>query len=103
MTLTIQPCELRGLRHVKAFAVINKSKKLGIPRRYQKSWSQKTVAPNFACEEMRKSFEALAKRWEQKVMAGIAKEKLDEANAEIFGATPTETTGAEQPTLESAG
>lgn len=68
MKTTFKSGELRGLRCVRFKAVINKSKKLGIPRKFQKTWSVKTVAPEFTLEEMKASFEANAKRWEAKVM-----------------------------------
>lgn len=75
MTLKITS-ELTGnqYRVVKAVAVIPKSKKNGVPRRFQKSWKQRTVAPNFACEEMRPAFEAEANRWQARIMAKIASE-----------------------------
>lgn len=71
MRTSFQVGELRGLRCVRFVAVINKSKKLGITKRYQKTWSCKTVAPEYTLEEMKSSFEANAKRWEEKVMGRI--------------------------------
>lgn len=73
MKLTIFPIQSArtGYRYVVAKAVINKSVKLGIPNRVQKTWKVRTVAPNFACEEMKPSFEAQAARWQSKVMAKL--------------------------------
>jgi hypothetical protein len=62
-----------GYRVVKAKAVINPSVALGIPKRRQKTWTVRTVAPELAARENRHMFEAEASRWEQKVMAEIAR------------------------------
>ena len=77
MKLTIEPIESGAtqLRYVRCVAVIPESKKNGVPRRYQKTWKVRTVAPNFATEEMRFSFEQNARRWEANVMARIKREK----------------------------
>ena len=75
MKCTFIEGELRGLRCVRFKAVINKSKKLGVTRRYQKTWSARTVAPEFTLEQMRHTFEAEAKRWETKVLAKLAEDK----------------------------
>jgi len=74
--LTVEPLQSprTGYRYAVAKAVINKSAKKGIPRRYQRTWKVRTVAPNFSAEEMRSSFEANAKRWEAKVMEKIKTE-----------------------------
>lgn len=69
-------------RIVKAVAVIKKSKKLGIPRRFQRTVKVRTVAPDFALEEMRKSFEKDFERWEKRVMAKIAAEKQPKVEPE---------------------
>ena len=74
MKLHIFESTYYGLRAVTALAVINKSVKLGIPRRYQKSWTMKTVAPEFTIQEMKSSIEAEAKRWESKTLARIARD-----------------------------
>lgn len=80
MKLTITAEEWRGLRCVRAVAIMPKSKKLGVPHKLQKTWTVETVAPKFTLEEMRPAFEAEAKRWEAKKMAKIAKAKeLSEA------------------------
>lgn len=68
MKFTIQSTLNRGFRVVKSRAVINKSQKLKIDRRYQKTWTVRTVAPDFAVNEMHHSIECEAKRWEEKVM-----------------------------------
>lgn len=74
MKLTITPTENgRGYRVVKVFAVISKSAKLGIPRRYQKTWNVRTVAPNFVSEECKTMFEKEASRWEARIMDKIRK------------------------------
>lgn len=65
--------EIRGLRCVRFVATINKSVKLQIPRRYQKTWSLKTVAPEYTEQEMLKSATEEAKRWEIRVMEKIRK------------------------------
>lgn len=75
MKLKITVGEVRGLRCVRARAVINKSKKLGIPRRYSKTFTTKTVAPNFVAEDAKPTFEAAAKKWEQGILAKIEREK----------------------------
>lgn len=81
MKLTIQPIQSdsTGYRYVVCRAVINKSVKLGIPRRMQKTWKVRTVAPNFAVEEMKSSFEANAKRWEEKVLRKIRDDQRERA------------------------
>ncbi len=77
MKLTITPGMIYGDRRcVRVVAVIAKSRKQGIPRRYQKTWTMKTVAPEFTVDEMRPAAEAEAKRWEEKVMAKIAAELI---------------------------
>lgn len=82
-TLTIGELRgLRGLRCVRCVAVINPSSKLGIPRRYQKTWSLKTVAPEYTKQQMEGSFLMEAKRWEQKIMAKI---KTKEVKTETDG------------------
>lgn len=75
MKIIIKAGEVRGLRCVRCVAIIPKSKKLGIPRKYQKTCTVKTVAPNYSAEEMRASFEAESKRWEAGILAKIAREK----------------------------
>lgn len=83
-TLTIS--ELRGLSCVRFAAAINPSTKLGIPRRYQKTWSLKTVAPEYTKQQMEGSFLMEAKRWEQKIMAKImAKIKTKKVKTETDG------------------
>lgn len=72
MKITIKPDTRRdGIRIVRAKAVINKSVKLGIPRRYQKTWTVKTVAPSHVSEQSDNMFTGEAKRWEQKIMEQI--------------------------------
>lgn len=76
MKLKIFPSLIYGdQRCVRARAVINKSKKLKIPRRFTKTWSMKTVAPEFDAVELEKTIRAEAERWEKKVMAKINGEK----------------------------
>lgn len=76
MKLTIAASETSGgFRIVRAKAVIAKSVKLGIPSRHQKTWKVRTVAPKFVAENCKHMFEAEAARWENKVMAKIAKAK----------------------------
>lgn len=65
-------------------ALIPKSKKLGLPKR-QRTWKLLTVAPNFSAEEMKKSYEAEAQRWEAKELAKIRQQQADKAIAEMFG------------------
>lgn len=70
MKVTVEPYQSISTqyRYVRCVAVIPKSKKLGVPRRYQKTWKVRTVAPEFSCEEMKVSFMAHAKRWEQQTL-----------------------------------
>lgn len=65
------PNPILDQRRGNAKAVINKSVKLGIPRRFQKTWKVRTVAPKFAAATMKHSFQANAKRWEAKVMERV--------------------------------
>ena len=69
MKLTSQTTTLRTSRAVRFKAVISKSKKLGVEKRHQKTWSFPTVAPEFTLKEMLPSVEADAKRWEAKILA----------------------------------
>lgn len=74
------------LRCVRALAIIGKSKKKGIPRKFQKTWSLTTVAPQFTIKELRPSIEAEAKRWEQTVLARIKRDsesKSENGNPDI--------------------
>lgn len=75
MKLTIKATENRGYRVVKALAVISKSKKLGVARRFQKTWTMRTCAPKFTAVEMEPSIKAESERWEAKIMQKIAWEK----------------------------
>lgn len=77
MKFSVQPflSDRTQFRYVRCVAIIPKSKKLGIPRQFQRTWKVRTVAPEFTTEEMRASFEAEAKRWEQKIMRNLAMEK----------------------------
>lgn len=68
MKLKIFATHSRGFRVVKAVAVIPESKTNGIKRR-QKTFTVRTVAPQFAVSELQKTFEAAAGRWEQKVLS----------------------------------
>lgn len=68
MKLKIFATQSHGFRVVKAVAVIPESKPNGIKRR-QKTFTVRTVAPQFAVSEMEKAFQAAANRWEQKVLA----------------------------------
>lgn len=70
MKVTVEPYQSPSTqyRYVKCVAVLNKSEKLGIPRRYQKTWKVRTVAPEFSTDEMKSSFMAHAKRWEQQTL-----------------------------------
>lgn len=76
MKLTITPTQRGGYRIVKAFAVIEKSAKDGIPARRQKTWTVRTVAPEFVAKSCAVMFEAEAKRWEAKVMSEFARTRL---------------------------
>jgi len=105
MKLTIEPVESAAtqLRYVRCVAIIPKSKKNGVPRSYQKTWKVRTVAPNFASDEMRFSFEQNAKRWEAKVMDKIKRERefseavaADRVRLELTPHSP-ENTGATSP------
>ena len=75
MKLHIFESTYHDLRCVKALAIIPKSKKLGVPRKFQRTWSMKTVAPQFTIQEMKVGIEAEAKRWEAKVMDKIKRER----------------------------
>lgn len=59
------------MNHDEIIARISKSKKLGILKRHQKTWSFPTVAPKFTLNEMMPSVEAEAKRWEEKVLKSL--------------------------------
>ncbi len=99
--------KLRGATCVRLKATIGKSKKMGIPRRYEKTWSTLTVAPNFTLEEMKSSYEAEARRWEQKIMLQIGQAKLPPpmklTEGEMFNGNfnrrlhPTASANAETP------
>jgi len=67
MKLKIFATERRGYRVVKAIAIIPESKTKGIKRR-QKTFTVRTVAPQFAVNELQKTFEAAATRWEHDVL-----------------------------------
>lgn len=96
MKLHIYESVYHDLRCVKATAIIYKSVKKGIPRKYQKTWSMKTVAPEFTIQQMRPSIEAEARRWEAKTMAllernrQLQKEILQEKI--VLGTKPVQTT-----------
>ncbi len=100
-----------GLRSVKALAIIYKSVKQGIPRKFQKTWNMKTVAPEFTIKELKPTIEAEAKRWEAKVLATVKKTKQCQKECEEeqvrLGLSPaqTATPGAVHPppALEAAG
>lgn len=68
MKLAIGPSERNGFRVIRAFAVISKSIKSGIPRRFQKTWCVRTVAPEYGATEHADMFKAEALRWEKKVL-----------------------------------
>lgn len=68
MKITSRVTEVNGMRCSQWKAVINKSKKLGIKRRHQKTWSLRNVAPTSTLSEMVQSVEAEAKRWEAKIL-----------------------------------
>jgi len=86
MKLKIFESTLNDLRCVKCLAIIPKSKKRGIHRKYQKTWSVKTVNPEVTIKESSKMFEAEAKRWEAKIMSRIRFEN------DPVGALPSHTT-----------
>ena len=96
MKLHIFESTYHGLRCVKAMAVIYKSVKKNIPRNFQKTWSTKTVAPEFTIKEMTPAIEAEAKRWEARIMAALEKtRKFQEECAQErirLGITPAQTT-----------
>lgn len=73
MKFSVKPfqSDATQLRYVKCVAIIPKSAKLGVPRRFQKTWKVRTVAPEFAAEEMKPSFLKVAKRWEQQTLERI--------------------------------
>jgi len=74
MNFSISPAEFSGYRYVRAVAVIPKSITLGIPRRYQKTWKVRSVAPEFTIKNEGFIFEREAARWAEKVMAKIKNE-----------------------------
>lgn len=81
MKFTIKTINLNGTpqllhnqRCVRAVAVIGRSKKKGIPRRFQKTWALPTVAPIFTRDQMQTSLYSEAQRWEKKIMKQIKKE-----------------------------
>ena len=82
MKFTISPAEFSGYRYVRAVAVIPKSKKLGIPRRYQRTWKVRSVAPEFTIKNEWFIFEREAQRWSDKVMAKIKEENNDTRTTE---------------------
>lgn len=65
MKLKIFATECRGFRVVKAVAVTTDY----LNKRRQKTFTVRTVAPQFAVSEMQKAFEAAANRWQEKVLA----------------------------------
>jgi hypothetical protein len=71
MTLTSKVGKLRGLHAIRFRAVINPSKKLGIPRRYQKTWSVKSARPDLEEWALMISASREASRWEKKVMENL--------------------------------
>lgn len=75
MKLKIFASESRGFRVVRAVAVINKSKAFGIISRRQKTFTVRTVAPNFAISELERAFKSEASRWENKILARISEKK----------------------------
>lgn len=83
MKLTITPSLFFKTPSVRARAVISKSTKLGIPRRFQKTWNLRTVAPQFGSEQLKTTIEAEAKRWEEKVMARIARGEFTRDNTSV--------------------
>jgi len=78
MKVTSKTCELRGIRAVRFVAVIPKSKKLKIPRRFQKTWTFQTCAPEFTSQEMLPGITAEANRWEAKILKKIQDEEVIE-------------------------
>lgn len=83
--LKIKVGMLRGARCVRATAIINKSLKLGIPRRFQKTWSLETVAPDFTADEIKPVIEAEAKRWEQKILSKLPANESPKRNQATAG------------------
>lgn len=81
MKLKIFATGCRGFRVVKAVAIIPKSKTIGVTRR-QKTFTVRTVAPDFAISELQKSFEAAASRWETKIMNQMTQPDTQEKNNE---------------------
>lgn len=75
MKLIITTGTLRGVPCARAQAILPKSKKLGVLKKRQKTWSFQTVAPEFTSAEIRPMIEAEAKRWEAKQMANFARER----------------------------
>lgn len=74
------PQTLHGQRCVRAVAIISKSVKKGIPKRFQKTWSLPTVAPTASAEELKPVIWAEARRWEKKIMDRIEAEKKLESS-----------------------
>lgn len=70
--------QLRGSRCIRFVAIIPKSIKKGIPRRYQKTWSLPTADPEFTLTQYEHTMNEESKRWEAKVMAKIANQKQPE-------------------------
>lgn len=63
MKLKIFATECRGFRVVKAVAFTVDTQQ----KRRQKTFTVRTVAPEFAATEMQRAFESAAYRWEQKL------------------------------------
>lgn len=68
MKLKILSTQSRGYRVVKCVAIINQ------PKRRQKTFTVRTVAPDLAAEELQKSFAAEAGRWEVKTLEKLKQE-----------------------------
>lgn len=76
MKTIVHATRIDDVPYVQCVAVIAKSVKRGVPRRYQRSWKVPSIAPQFTVKECGFIFFAEAERWKKKVMATIAKEQL---------------------------
>lgn len=81
MKLTFVNGTLRGDSCIRAVAVINKSKKNGIVKRHQKTWSAPALRPDVSRDELKVHLTNEAKRWEAKVMAAIKEQNETQNHA----------------------
>lgn len=82
MTLHIFESTWRDFPCIKGLAVINASKKLGIPRRFQKSWIARGEVFAVKREEVETAFKAQADRWERQTLERIKNGEAPELRQE---------------------